>query len=73
MNQVNKSLPWSASDEATLSDLIAGGAFLPEIARALGRTQEAVRCRANKLGIPVRSSGTRSNFRYGRSGETQYL
>jgi hypothetical protein len=36
--------------------MFAEGAYLIDVARLLGRSQEAVRTRANILGVPVRSS-----------------
>lgn len=48
--------PWDEDADSELRRLIDGGAMLPEIARAMGRTQEAVRSRANILKMPVRSS-----------------
>lgn len=48
--------PWDEDADDELRRLIAGGAMLPEISRAMGRTQEAVRSRANILKLPVRSS-----------------
>jgi hypothetical protein len=56
--------PWDEAADAELSQRIAAGELLREIAFALGRTQEAVRSRANVLKLPVRSSirAKRSGF-----------
>ena len=51
--------PWDASADAELTRRIADGQLLREISMALGRTQEAVRSRANVLKLPVRSSNGR--------------
>ena len=48
--------PWSPDEDDELRRRCAAGETLPEIARAFGRTQEACRTRANKLGIACRSS-----------------
>ncbi|PTQ11450.1 hypothetical protein CLG96_08360 [Sphingomonas oleivorans] len=48
--------PWTAEADADLAARIARGDLLPDIARALERSQEAVRSRANILRLPVRSS-----------------
>lgn len=45
---------WDATAEDDLRHRVAAGEFLPGIARAMGRSQEAIRTRANLLGIPVR-------------------
>ena len=47
---------WTAGDDQALRQLAAGGAWLHELADTLGRSQEAVRTRANILHIPVRSA-----------------
>ncbi len=48
--------PWDEAADAELKRRLDEGALLKEIAVALGRTQEAVRSRANVLKLPVRSS-----------------
>ncbi|WCT72784.1 hypothetical protein PQ455_14230 [Sphingomonas naphthae] len=48
--------PWTDEADAELARHIASGALLPEIARAMERSQEAVRSRANVLKLPVRST-----------------
>jgi len=45
---------WDAPAEDELRQRVAAGEFLPGIARAMGRSQEAIRTRANLLGIAVR-------------------
>jgi len=47
---------WTAEEDDRLRVLAETGAFLPAMARALGRSQESVRTRANILKVPVRSS-----------------
>lgn len=47
---------WSPEDDETLRSLSAAGAYLQDIAKGLGRSQEAVRTRANILHVPVRSA-----------------
>jgi hypothetical protein len=48
--------PWDEAADAELARRIGEGALLRDIAIAMGRTQEAVRSRANVLKLPVRSS-----------------
>ncbi|MDB5684110.1 MAG: hypothetical protein JWM38_2040 [Sphingomonas bacterium] len=57
--------PWSEEDDAELRRRCEAGEFLIDIARAVGRTQEACRSRANTLGVACRSSlrGQRSRVR----------
>jgi hypothetical protein len=50
---------WDDDADAELRRRVEAGQFLPEIAAGMGRTQEAVRSRANILKIPVRSSAGR--------------
>jgi hypothetical protein len=50
---------WDAESEEELRRRVANGEFLPDIARAMGRSQEAIRTRANLLGIPVRYAAKR--------------
>ena len=47
---------WTPHDDDELRRRCEAGEFLRDIARAMGRTQEACRSRANKLVIPCRSS-----------------
>lgn len=47
---------WDEAADAELRQRFAEGQLLPEVARAMNRSQEAVRTRANVLHIPVRSS-----------------
>jgi hypothetical protein len=51
--------PWDEAAEDELRRRVADGEFLPEIARAMGRSQEAIRTRANLLHIPVRFAARR--------------
>jgi hypothetical protein len=46
--------PWDENSEIELRARLEAGEFAPAIARAMGRSQEAVRTRANLLGIPIR-------------------
>jgi hypothetical protein len=50
---------WDATAENELRQRVAAGEFIPGIARAMGRSQEAIRTRANLLGIPVRYAAKR--------------
>jgi hypothetical protein len=50
---------WDAEAENELRQRVAAGEFLPGIARSMGRSQEAIRTRANLLGIPVRYAAKR--------------
>ncbi len=50
---------WDAATEEELRQRVAAGEFLPGIARAMGRSQEAIRTRANLLGIPIRFAAKR--------------
>jgi hypothetical protein len=54
---------WDETADAELRDRVARGQYLPEIAAGMGRTQEAVRSRANLLKLPVRSSARRGEVR----------
>lgn len=47
---------WSAADDEAVRRMFADGAYLIDVARRLGRSQEAVRTRANILHVPVRSA-----------------
>lgn len=47
---------WTGDEDDRLRRLFAGGAFTGDVAQALGRSQEAVRTRAELLGISVRSA-----------------
>jgi hypothetical protein len=50
---------WDAAAEAELRQRVEAGEFIPGIARAMGRSQEAIRTRANLLGISVRYAAKR--------------
>jgi hypothetical protein len=50
---------WDAAAENELRQRVEAGEFLPGIARSMGRSQEAIRTRANLLGIPVRYAAKR--------------
>lgn len=47
---------WDDAADEDLRRRFAEGQLLPEVARAMNRSQEAVRTRANVLHIPVRST-----------------
>lgn len=47
---------WSGEEDQLLTDMIDRGELIGSLADVLGRTREAVRNRANLLGLPVRSS-----------------
>ncbi len=47
---------WTAEEDRILTEMIGKGELIGALANALGRTREAVRNRANLLGLPVRSS-----------------
>ncbi len=47
---------WTDAEDAALRQMAARGTFLHDMAHTLGRSQEAVRTRANILHIPVRSA-----------------
>ena len=47
---------WDDAADEELRRRFADGQLLPEVARAMNRSQEAVRTRANVLHIPVRST-----------------
>lgn len=51
---------WTPEDDAGLVRMFASGAFTQDVARALGRSQEAIRTRAESLGISVRSAPPRA-------------
>lgn len=52
---------WSPEEDTELTRRCEAGEYLGEIAAALGRSQEAVRTRANVLGVPCRSAPRRSS------------
>lgn len=52
---------WDEAADEELRRRFAAGELLPEVARAMNRSQEAVRTRANVLHIPVRSTPRRSS------------
>ena len=47
---------WDEAADAELRQRFGEGQLLPEVARAMNRSQEAVRTRANVLHVPVRST-----------------
>lgn len=47
---------WTSEEDDRLRRLFADGGFTRDVARALGRSQEAVRTRAEMLGVSVRSA-----------------
>lgn len=47
---------WDEVADEELRRRFAAGELLPQVARAMNRSQEAVRTRANVLHIPVRST-----------------
>lgn len=55
--------PWNEEDDNLLRNLVGRGDFIGEIALQLGRTREAVRNRANHLGLSVHSSPGRGRRR----------
>ena len=50
-NRSNHTKAWLAEDIEQMADLIASGRSIPEMANILGRSQEAVRTRANDLNL----------------------
>lgn len=55
-NRSNHTKPWQADDIQQLADLIVQGRSIPEMANSLGRSQEAVRTKANDLNfLPKRA------------------
>ena len=51
---------WDEASDEELRRRFTEGQLLPEVARAMNRSQEAVRTRANVLHIPVRSTPRRN-------------
>jgi hypothetical protein len=47
---------WDEAADAELRRRFGEGQLLPEVAKAMNRSQEAVRTRANVLHVPVRST-----------------
>ena len=47
---------WTMAEDEALRHMAAQGTWLHDMASTLGRSQEAVRTRANILHIPVRSA-----------------
>lgn len=54
-NRARKGAPWSEDEDNEIRRRCAEGEFLEDIARALGRSSEGVRTRANILGVPCKS------------------
>jgi hypothetical protein len=52
---------WDEEADAELRRRFGDGQLLPEVARAMNRSQEAVRTRANVLHVPVRSTRRRAS------------
>lgn len=52
---------WDGLADEELRRRFEAGELLPDVARAMNRSQEAVRTRANVLHVPVRSSTRRRN------------
>jgi hypothetical protein len=50
---------WDEAADEELRRRFANGELLPDVARAMNRSQEAVRTRANVLHVPVRSTPRR--------------
>lgn len=50
---------WDEAADEELRRRFSEGELLPDVARAMNRSQEAVRTRANVLHIPVRSTTRR--------------
>ena len=50
---------WDEAADAELRQRFEAGQLLPQVAKAMNRSQEAVRTRANVLHIPVRSTPRR--------------
>lgn len=50
---------WDEESDRELRQRFGEGQLLPDVARAMRRSQEAVRTRANVLGVPVRSTPRR--------------
>ena len=48
--------PWTIDSDGELRQRCEAGEFLPAIAKAMGRSQEACRTRANIIGVSCRSS-----------------
>lgn len=55
--------PWTTDEDRVLAGMIAEGELIAPIATVLGRTREAVRNRANLLGMSVQSSPGRGRRR----------
>ncbi len=55
-NRSNHTKPWHADDIDQMAELIFAGRSIPEMANILGRSQEAVRTKANDLNfLPKRA------------------
>ena len=62
-NRCNHTKPWLAEDIDQLAELIGAGRSIPEMADQLGRSQEAVRTKANDLNfLPKRARRTRNEM-----------
>jgi hypothetical protein len=49
--------PWTADNDARLSQMFAEGAKVPAIATALGRTKGSIMARVQKLRLSLRQRG----------------
>lgn len=55
-NRCNHTKPWNTEDIDQMAELILSGRSIPEMADVLGRSQEAVRTKANDLNfLPKRA------------------
>jgi hypothetical protein len=60
--------PWTSEEDKLLANMVAEQEMIGEIAMVLGRTREAVRNRANLLGLSVQSSPGRGRRRLDDAG-----
>lgn len=51
IDKPNYRVAWSQADLARMADMLASGGTIPEIAKAMGRSQEAVRNKATNAGL----------------------
>jgi hypothetical protein len=51
LNRPNAAAPWTSDDYQLLAELLAAGKSMREVAEAMGRSQEACRCKAQLRGL----------------------
>jgi hypothetical protein len=67
--KLNHRVPWTPTADLELSQRVAEGQFVPQIAVEMGRSQEAIRTRAGVLGLSIRFAAERRRKNQGVAAE----